>query len=106
LHPDASFSREAVLPEPGDLRAPAAGVPKAVPDATHTAPAPTVESTLRQVVDVVETHVPATTDPITTRLPDSVELSKIGDDLGVTSEESPVDVRALLTQGVDVPPTE
>jgi hypothetical protein len=72
-------------------------------DAPVTTPPP-LGSTLRRVVDVVKATLPATGSVTEVRLPDAVDLSQIGDDLGVTPTESPVDVGALLEQGADAPP--
>jgi hypothetical protein len=82
-----------VLPE---LDPATVDVPAAIP--------PPVQFTLRHVVDVVETQVPAAGALSETRLPGSIDLSQIGDDLEVTAIESPVDVRALLSQEADAPP--
>jgi len=88
------------------VRAPSGLAQPELDPATADAPVavpPPVGSTLRHVADVVTTSLPATGDVTEVRLPDAVDLSQIADDLGVTATESPVDVRALLTQGVDAP---
>jgi len=74
-----------------------------IDDATVALPPP-VESTLRRVVDVVKARTPAAGDRSEIRLPDSVDLSKIGHDLRVTTVTSPVDVHTLLSRGTAVLP--
>jgi len=85
-------------PNPGgdDTTTPALDSATAQTPVSGAAP---VRSPLQHVADVVETRVPAAADPVTTRLPDSVDLSKIGHDLGVSTVKPPVDVRALLSRG-------
>jgi hypothetical protein len=65
---------------------------------------PPLGSTLRRVADGVKATLPAPGGVTEVRLPDAVDLPQIADDLGVTPAESPVDVGALLTQGIDAPP--
>jgi hypothetical protein len=89
------------------VRGPSGLAPPALDPATAEAPVAVplpLGSTLRRVVDDVKARLPATGDVSEIRLPDAVDLPRIGDDLGVTAAESPVDVRALLTQEADAPP--
>jgi hypothetical protein len=66
---------------------------------------PPLGSTVRRVVDVVKAALPATAVVTEVRLPDVDDPPRIGDDLGVTPTEPPVDAGALLTQGADDPPS-
>jgi hypothetical protein len=81
------------------LPAPDSATPRTPVSQTPVSGEAPVRSTLRHVADVVEDRAPAVADPATSRLPDSVDLSKIGHDLGVSSVKPPVDVRALLSRG-------
>ncbi|HYI80410.1 MAG TPA: hypothetical protein VEW67_06085 [Thermoleophilaceae bacterium] len=89
------------------VQAPAGPAPPALLPATVDAPPaipPVVDSTLRRVVDIVKATLPATGGVTEVRLPDAVDLSRIGDDLDVTATEPPVDDGALPPQGADAPP--
>lgn len=89
------------------VRAPPGPTAPEFDPATAAAPVaipPPVDATLRQVVEVIETELPATGDVTEVRLPEAVDPQPIGDDLVVTPVESPDDVRALLTRGADAPP--
>jgi hypothetical protein len=88
----------------GSLAAPAASVPDSATVEVSASVPPPVESTLRQAIDLVESQLPGAGSVSQERLPGAAGLAKIGDDLGVTSVESPIDVRALLAQGTDAKP--
>lgn len=103
--------RAPAAPAPGD---PAATPPGEAAPAAELAPAPTppdaavpvrvADSVVQHVANVVTTRAPAVGGSPQTPPPGSLDLSKIGDDLGVSASRSPVDVRALLSRGMAVLP--
>ncbi len=102
------------LPRPGGHpSAPGSGDPASAPSTgsgPHAEVAPTpvgaapvrvTDSLVQRVADVVEKPPPVAEAP-QTPLSGSLDLSKIGDDLGVSAAITPVDVRVLLSRGVAV----
>jgi hypothetical protein len=88
--------------KPGDSPAPALDPTSA--DAAPVSPvSPLTPSALGRTIDVVKTQVPAVGGLAETKLGGSADLSKIGDDLGVTAIKPPVDVRGLLSRGTSAP---
>lgn len=94
------------MPAPEAPASPGASGPvvRPTPAPADAAPVRGADSVVQRVADVVKAQAPPVGNSAQTPLPDSLDLSKISDDLGVTALTSPVDVRALLSRGMAVLP--
>src|SRR5690606_28340909 len=103
LQPEQLPSRALPATPVGVPSGPATPTPAPVAVKAPLAAQPPLGSTLQRVVDVVKATLPATESVTEVRLPDAVDLPPIGDDLGVTPTEPPVDVGSLLEQDAGAP---